>query len=158
MLIDSFIIFISIILVLYTEINFCLAIYIKILDLIYYFLLFNIIYTIIVTLYTYIEQARKYILFIVFLLFIFCTTIFNCLYTIVSTIFNILIETALVLNAEKLSNSIFIFAELQILNILQFIYSIKIQLIYRFYFYNQFSIDRISKLSEQQKQENCNIY
>ncbi len=96
------------------------------LDLIYYFLLFDIIYTIIVTLYTYTEQAKKYILFIVFLLFIFCTTIFNCFYTIVSIIFNTLIETALVSNTEKLLNSISIFAKLQVLNTLQFIYSIEI--------------------------------
>ncbi len=96
------------------------------LDLIYYFLLFNIIYTIIVTLYIYIEQTKKYILFIVLLLFIFYTIIFNCLYTIALTIFNILIKIALVLNIKKLLNSIFTFIELQILDILQFIYLIKI--------------------------------
>jgi len=136
LLVDSLTIFISIILVLYAEINLCLAIYINILYIIYYFLLFDIIYTIIVTLYTYTEQARKYILFIVFLLFIFCTTVFNRFYTIALTIFDILIKTALVLNAKKLLNSIFTFVELQVLNILQFIYLIEIQLIYRFYFYN----------------------
>jgi len=89
-------------------------------------LLFDITYIIIVALYTYIEQARKYILFIVLLLFIFCTTIFNRLYAIASTIFGALIEIALVLNVEKLPNSIFTFVELQVLHTLQFIYSIEI--------------------------------